>query len=127
MRTVPEHHSDAGPPRLRVFHEVLDGAVVVTITGEVDMRTSPEMEEQLLVALDTAGTPVVADLTGVSFLDSIGLSALVRSHQLGVHNGNALRVVAAGRAVLRPLQLTALDSVLDLYPTLGEALAGPTG
>ena len=123
MRAVSEQDSEAEPPRLRVHHREVDGAVVVAVSGEVDLATVPELEEQLFAALGTRTMPVVADLTEVSFLDSIGLSMLVRCHQLGLRNGTALRVVAATRAVVRPLEVTMLDGLLDLYPTVTAALA----
>jgi anti-sigma B factor antagonist len=123
MRTVPEQHSDAEPPQLRVHHQVLDEAVVVTATGEVDMNSVAGLEDQLTSALDTAAV-VVVDLTGVSFLDSTGLSTLLRAHELSGRNGHAFRVVVATRAVERPLCATSLDRLLDLYPTLTDALAG---
>jgi anti-anti-sigma regulatory factor len=49
---------------------------------------------------------------------------LVRAHELSGRNGHAFRVVVANRAVARPLRATSLDRLLDLYPTLAEALAG---
>jgi anti-anti-sigma factor len=122
MRTVTEQHSDAEPPQLRVHHQVLDEAAVVTATGEVDMNSVAELEDQLTSALDTAAV-VVADLSGVTFLDSTGLSLLVRAHELSGRNRHAFRVVVANRAVGRPLHATSLDHLLDLYPTLADALA----
>ncbi|WNV88416.1 STAS domain-containing protein [Umezawaea sp. Da 62-37] len=123
MRTVPEQDYDAEGPRLRVHHRVVDGAVVVVASGDVDMNTIADLEEQLAAALSPEA-PVVADLTGVTFLDSTGLSALVRCHERAVRDGGSLRLVAATRAVSRPLRLTGLDRLLDVRPTLEAALEG---
>jgi anti-sigma B factor antagonist len=95
---------------------------VVAVVGDVDMNTVPELEEQL-VAATRADVPLVLDLAGVTFLDSTGLSALVRCHERGQRDGTGFRVVVASRTVSRPLALTSLDSLLDVYPTLEAALA----
>jgi len=122
MRTVPGQDYDAGSPRMRVHQSAVDGAVVVAVVGDVDMDTVPELEERLAGAA-SARSPLVADLTGVTFLDSSGLSALVRCHERGLRDGAPFRIVVATRAVARPIELTALDSLLEIYPTVAEALA----
>lgn len=123
MRTVPGQSSHAELPRLRVHHQETRGVVVVGVVGDIDRNTVPELEEQV-VAATRADVPLVLDLTGATFLDSTGLSALVRCHQRGERDGTGFRVVAATRTVSRPLSLTSLDALLDVYPTLEAALAG---
>ena len=123
MRTAPGQDHDAESPRLRVHERAVDGSVVVAVVGDVDMNTVPELEERL-VAAARAEVPLVADLTGVTFLDSSGLSALVRCHERGLRDGAAFRIVVATRAVAMPLRLTALDGLLGVYPTLADALKG---
>ncbi|WNV83939.1 STAS domain-containing protein [Umezawaea sp. Da 62-37] len=103
-------------------------AVVVTATGELDVDTVPDLERRLVAALDAATAPtaptlVVVDLTGVSHLDSRGLNMLVRCNDLGRRLGVPLHVAACTRRVLRTIVATALDEVLELYPSLDEALA----
>jgi anti-anti-sigma factor len=106
------------------------GAVVVAATGEIDVDTVPELERQVVAALDaatapTSATAVVVDLTDAFYLDSSGLNMLVRCNELARRHGTALRVVAADRRVLRPILITDLERVLALYPTLADALAPP--
>jgi anti-sigma B factor antagonist len=51
---------------------------VLAITGEVDLATVPRLRDQLVrIASDHPGVPVVADLDGVTFIDSTGLGVLV--------------------------------------------------
>jgi anti-sigma B factor antagonist len=123
MRTVPGQDSHAELPHLRVHRRRASGAVVVGVVGDVDRNTVPELEEQVVDAT-RADVPLVLDLTGVTFLDSTGLSALVRCHQRGQRDGTGFRVVVASRTVSRPLSLTSLDALLDVYPTVEAALAG---
>ncbi|GGP54219.1 anti-sigma factor antagonist [Saccharothrix coeruleofusca] len=110
---------------LRVGREQRERAVLVHATGEVDPSTAPLLREQLTAAFEDAGTsrlPVVVDLSGVSFFASVGLSLLVEHHQQGQRQGTPLRVVAPARTMLRALRATTLNQLLDLYPTLTDAL-----
>lgn len=93
----------------------------VTVTGEVDCSSAPEVRAVLDQLVDRAPTEVVVDLTGVTFLDSAGLSALAAAHRRAQAGGGRMRVLAATRAVIRPLQITGLWDLLggEQVDTLG--------
>ncbi|MFC8042088.1 STAS domain-containing protein [Nocardia sp. NPDC057353] len=97
--------------------EPREAAVVVTASGEVDMVTAARLREALDRAQDPSGLPTVLDLSRIEFFDSSGLEVLV-----DVHHRARLRVVASA-AVRRPLGVTGLDRVLDVYDDLAAALA----
>jgi anti-sigma B factor antagonist len=84
----------------------------VVVTGEVDCSTAPRMTACIDSVLAAAPAEVVVDLTGVTFLDSAGLHALVSAHSRAADAGAGLRVLVATRAVLRPIQVTGLWDVL---------------
>jgi anti-sigma B factor antagonist len=97
------------------------GAVVLRVAGEIDLVSAPQLEESLTRALAQRPKILVVDLTEVSFLASAGMSVLVTAHnQAGEHTD--LRVVAAGSATFRPMELTGLVQALQIHPTLREAL-----
>jgi anti-sigma B factor antagonist len=120
----------AGPPpdpgqALRVSSETVNGAVVIHAVGEIDMATRALLNLHLQDAEAKAKppAPVVLDLTGVAFLASMGLSLLVEHHEQCARTGRRLVVVASERAVLRPIQITGLDELLTIVPTVPDALA----
>ncbi|MBL8925434.1 MAG: STAS domain-containing protein [Pseudonocardia sp.] len=109
-------------------------AVVLTVGGEVDLYTAPQLVDTVVAALHPpgggtpAGTPVesvVADLTEVAFLSSAGLGTLVAlATRLG-DDGIVLRLVAGGnKAVTRPWTAMHLGDRFRLYPDLPTALDG---
>jgi anti-sigma B factor antagonist len=99
------------------------GVAVITVIGEVDLLTLPRLHAELDNVLAAGADAVVLDLTHVTFLSSGGLAELVRAAELGERWGEPLRIVVDDkRPVLRPLQITGLDHVLALYPTVDEAL-----
>lgn len=96
--------------------------LVVALEGDVDLQSSPEVRKILLAAVDRR-RPVVVDLSGVDYIDSSGIAALVEALQRSRSNGIDLVLAAVSNAALRVLQLARLDRVFRLFPTLRDALA----
>jgi anti-anti-sigma factor len=66
-----------GARQLGVEMEVLDDQrLCVRVSGELDLATSTELEESLAGAISMA-RGVVLDLSGLSFMDSTGLAAII--------------------------------------------------
>jgi anti-sigma B factor antagonist len=93
---------------------------VVSVSGEVDLATSPELRDALNAALE-ASTQVVIDLSQVSFLDSTGLGVLVQAHQRAEAEGASLRLVVTESSVRRVIDVTGLSRVFSLHDSLGAA------
>jgi anti-anti-sigma factor len=72
-----------------------------------------------------SGRQVVIDLRAVPFLDSAGLSGLVRLAELARDCGGSLRVVVNRRSVVRVFRLTGMAETVGLSGSLEEALAAP--
>lgn len=96
---------------------------VVRAVGEVDMTTAPKLLDAVLAACASAdqSTPVVVDLTAVSFFGSSGINVLVQAERQCQARQTPLRVVATGRAVLLTLHLCGMDTVLDIRDSLANA------
>jgi anti-sigma B factor antagonist len=99
-----------------------DGAVVLEVSGDVDTTTAPALAQAADEALAAAPPLLVVDLARVEFLASPGLTALLTIHR-NAGPGTTVRIVAAGRATLRPIQLTGLEDSFALFPTREAALA----
>jgi anti-sigma B factor antagonist len=97
------------------------GAVVASLSGEVDLESSPRARE-LLLGLVRGGRKVLVDLSGVKYLDSSGVASLIEAHQLARRSGTAFALVAVSPAAMRVLQLARLDRVFTIHPTLGDGL-----
>src|SRR5437588_11158032 len=72
-----------------------DRATVLTVTGELDLATSPALEAQLERA-SSGPDLVILDLRGVSFMDSTGLSLLVKAQRRAQESQRQLAVVRGG-------------------------------
>ncbi|MCE6994659.1 STAS domain-containing protein [Saccharothrix sp. S26] len=98
-----------------------EGVTVVSVSGEVDMLTAPQLRAGALPHLD-AGSTLVLDLSGVSFLGSAGLAVLVEASQHAKRRDAQFRVVAVERAVTRPLAATGLGEVFSVFGSVEQAL-----
>lgn len=87
------------------FSSPRPGLTLLTVRGEVDTLTAPRLESALDELLDTPGD-VAVDLEGVGFLASSGLAVLIDAARRAEREHRRLHVVATGRAVLRPLEVT---------------------
>jgi anti-sigma B factor antagonist len=101
-----------------------DSAVVVSVRGELDLATVPVLRERLerLGEASPPPSPVVVDLSGVTFIGSAGLALLVELHNQCEERGVRLALVATGTVVPRAIQVTALDEVFSIHSSLDEAL-----
>lgn len=103
----------------------VDGATGrLTAAGEIDSTSAPVLRERLEPLLDGAVETFVVDLVRVTFLDSAGLCVLAAAHRRAVEIDVRMQVVASSRAVIRPLQITGLWSLLgasEVEPDAGVA------
>src|SRR3954452_4370410 len=97
------------------------GIAVLKVDGDIDLATVPTLEAAIDEGLIPKPTGLVIDLSEVGFLASAGLQTLVATHH-NVSQTAQFAVVANSAATSRPIQLTGLDQIFALYPTLDDAL-----
>ncbi|RJQ79353.1 STAS domain-containing protein [Amycolatopsis panacis] len=100
-------------------------AAVLTVGGEIDLVTAPELDEAVGGVLDGGPGLLVVDLREVDFLSSSGLQVLAGAH--GRLDTGALRVVSTSTITTRPFTSTGLDEWIKLFPSVDQALAGVAG
>ena len=96
---------------------------VVTVVGELDIYTAPQLKECLLGLLDEGVTRLVVDLTAVTFIDSTALGVLIGGVRRVNDVDGAMALVASSRPVARVLTITGLDRVFAIRDTREAALA----
>ena len=85
----------------------------VAVVGEVDLATALVLRDRLLNVLHEQTRAVLdVDLAGVTFLDCIGISALVAARNAAVQTGRQMRVTHPQPIVRRVLEMTGLLDVL---------------
>ena len=99
-----------------------DATAVITVSGELDLASSPALEEELERVAQSDAELVVVDLRHLEFMDSTGLSVLVRAHQRAEENGRRLGLVNGSQQVQRLLTLTGVADRLTLTDVPEELL-----
>lgn len=98
------------------------GVPVTRVTGEIDLLGVDLIRAELDARLDRRPSVLVADLSAVTVLGSLGIAALIETHHRAVATGVAFVVVAHHRAVIHPLRLTEVDRLLTVVPTLDDVV-----
>jgi anti-sigma B factor antagonist len=101
-----------------------DTTTVISVSGELDLASSPALEEELERVAQSDAQLVVVDLRSLEFMDSTGLSVLVRAHQRAEENGRRLGLINGSQQVQRLLTLTGVADRLTLTDVPEELLGG---
>jgi anti-sigma B factor antagonist len=100
----------------------LGQATVIAISGELDLASSPALQEELDRVATLDSQMLIIDLRELDFMDSTGLSVLVRAHQRAEEQGRQLAMVKGSQQVQRLLSLTGVAERLTLVDRPEELL-----
>ena len=98
------------------------GVIVVHCQGRIVYRDEAVALCRVVGEVMHDGSKLLLDLSGVSALDSAGIGDLALLETWAQERKADLKCAGASTAVSALLELTNLDSVLDLYPTVEDAL-----
>ena len=99
-----------------------DGIPVLSIQGEIDVSTAPELRDRLLSVAHGGHSKAVVDLRGVTFLDSTALGVLVSALKRFRSGDGDLRLVVTGRSVTKVLEITGLVDVFSIFDSVEQAV-----
>jgi anti-anti-sigma factor len=105
-----------------VEQRVERGAMVLSISGELDLAASPTMEKRLEQVFTDSISQLIIDLRALEFIDSTGLSVLVKANQRAEDTGCRFGLVNGGSQVRRLLSLTGIAERLTVADTPEELL-----
>jgi anti-anti-sigma factor len=117
------------PVPFEVESEELGGGIrVLTVRGELDMHTAPELERRLEEAVADIEASVLLDLSSCEFIDSTGIALIVRCWQKldreAVGEGSGRFVLNCdNHQVRRLLEITGVDSSISMHESREAALA----
>jgi anti-sigma B factor antagonist len=113
---------DEWPP-FDLLEEPLPGGLVITVAGELDMATAPALRERLTGATAAGATALVLDLRHVTFMDSVGLAAILHARsRLGARERLAI-VLERDSYPQLVLETAGLPRSLALFASRQEAAA----
>lgn len=93
---------------------------VIELAGDIDVETARTLRAHIVDRFSGSTSRVVVDLSGVDFMDSSGLGALVSGWQLTREDG-AFRIAGANSIVRRVLSITGMEDVFAIYDSVDDA------
>ena len=97
-------------------------ATVVRIEGSAGMAEAPRMQAALDGVSERKPPLLILDLSRMSFICSVGLSAIISSHVRSRRYAGAVRLVNPQPPVRQLLELTSLTKILPIFPSVEEAV-----
>ena len=115
------------PAPFAVHNEALDDGIhSLSVTGELDLNTAPELEAPLEAVLDDDARLLI-DLSSCEFIDSTGIALLVRAWQRVDRNGGngagRMVICCSNEQVERLLKITGVESSISMHQDRSSALA----
>jgi anti-sigma B factor antagonist len=96
---------------------------VVSATGRIDAYTTPQLEQALKALTDAGRLRIVLDMSGVEYISSVGLRALVDTQRTCTRLGRGKLVIASvGPLVQESLKLAGFYTLFEVYGTTLEAV-----
>ncbi|HZS31727.1 MAG TPA: STAS domain-containing protein [Gaiellaceae bacterium] len=102
-----------------------DGAVVVSLTGELDLYNAEDVRAALLECCAEEPPVLVVDLAEVNFIDSTALGVLIEARSRMTDRGG-FRLAAPGLETRRALEVSGLDRHFSVHDTVDAALEAGT-
>jgi anti-sigma B factor antagonist len=103
-----------------------NGYVVVSVEGEIDVYTAPQLRERLIELIDQGYYRIVVDLSRVEFLDSTGLGVLVGGLKRSRGHDGDLALVCSHPRIMKVFEVTGLNKVFSIADSVEAVVATPS-
>ena len=98
-----------------------DGLTIISLNGELDAYTAPDFRDTLVEIVESGVFWVIADLSLVEYIDSVGLGILVGAAKRTGQRGGDIAVVCQRHNLLRVFDVSGTRELLNVVPSLPEA------
>ena len=96
---------------------------VVALPEHIDVSNASQIREELLWVINRGAAALIADMTGTLSCDHSGADVVMRAYQRALASGTQLRLVVTAPIVRRVLEVSGLDRLIPVYPSLEAATA----
>jgi anti-sigma B factor antagonist len=108
---------------LRLVVETQNGHVLIRAAGELDLSSAPSLSTAAEDAFADGNRVLLLDLSGITFTDSTGISAVLTVHRGAEARGSVVAVIAPSEIALQVLEMLGVERMLHIYATVEDALA----
>lgn len=100
---------------------VENGIHIFKVSGDVDLKTSPQLRQKLQESMKTKPKGILIDFMGCPYIDSSGIATLVEALQGLRSNGGKMAIANASQRVKDIFEIAHLDGIFPMYNNVEEA------
>jgi len=105
------------------YHDVDGDVLILAADGGINAANSAQFVDDLEKVVRAGVTKLIVDCAKIRYISSSGLGTLIRLHKRMCEGGGDVRLAAVDSAIVRMLEITRLNLVFHIYPTVDEARA----
>ena len=94
--------------------------LIIKLTGDIDMQTSPDARAQILAALNDK-RHVLIEMSTVDYIDSSGIANLVEGYQTAKSNSLTFGLIDISQMTRQVLELARLDQIFPIFGSISDA------
>lgn len=97
---------------------------ILPLEGEIDLHVSPQIGTSLSHLIADKPSPMIVDLSKVTYIDSSGLAVLIEAMQNVNAYGGKFALCGLQDGVRPIFEIARLDQVFRIFPDAAAAAAG---
>ena len=106
---------------MKISIEDYKGNMVVTVTGDIDMHSSPALREQLISHINNKVPILLVDFNQVSYIDSSGIATFVEALKHMKTYSGSLRLFGLPGGIKEIFSFSKLDKVFEIFVDIEDA------
>ncbi len=83
---------------------------------------APDLKSEFVLLSNEGVHNLILDMSGVKYVDSSGLSAILTANRLWKDNGTFILTGIGHPAVKKLIEISRLDTILSIIPTVSESI-----
>ncbi len=107
---------------MELIHEEMSNIVLLTVKGKIDIESSPELKRQVLSIVDSGKKNIYLDFSGVSFVNSSGLGAMINLLKELRKKNASMTIINPSNFIKSLFKLTQLDKIFKVYGSVEESI-----
>lgn len=107
---------------MNISQSEIDGFVVVSIDGEIDLNSSPQMRKAFTELVERKVLKIIVDFSKVAYIDSSGLATLIEMMQRLKKNQGHMYLVQMSAKIKSIFEITRLDKLFSICTNVDEAI-----
>lgn len=101
----------------------LNGIATIRVEGEIDLFSSHELRAALMGLVNRKTSPIVVDLSLVTYIDSSGIATFVEGLKVMMRYQGSLRLAGISDRIMEIFTFSKLDRVFEIYRSADDALS----